>query len=439
MVLAAAAVALLAGWSGSLAYARLAEAEGLRRGAEAQRAARSAEHAAFTEALAAMRPMTIAARPDQSLSSLLEAAAVRREDIARVMAAVRPVFAATRLSPGQPVELVTAAAEGGARLTGLAFHSEPGWAVTVARTYDGRFQAFETATPLQSEVAHVAGAIEGSLYASALARGATDREVADMAEVFGYDVDFQRDIRAGDVFEMVFDREHDELGRTVRTGELMFVALVTRGGPKAFYRFQAPGDAKPEWYDAEGKTARKFLMRTPINGARLSSGFGMRRHPILGYSKLHRGTDFAAPTGTPIFAAGDGVIVQAGTNGGYGRYIRIKHDSAYQTAYAHMSRFAKGMRAGVRVAQGQVIGYVGSTGRSTGPHLHYEVHLRGQQINPMSLRVPTGRRLEGSALAAFQGERARIDALRAAGRAFAASDTAAPSVAFAMAEPRAGR
>ncbi|MEQ1491673.1 MAG: M23 family metallopeptidase, partial [Terricaulis sp.] len=183
-------------------------------------------------------------------------------------------------------------------------------------------------------------------------------------------------------------------------------------GSREFYQFMAPGDSRPDWYDADGKSARRFLMKTPINGARLSSGFGMRRHPILGYSRMHRGTDFAAPTGTAILAAGDGVVERAGPFSSFGNYVRIRHANGYETAYAHMSRFARGMRAGARVRQGQVIGYVGTTGRSTGPHLHYEVLRRGQQVNPMSLRVANGRNLTGRALELFMIERERINTLR---------------------------
>ena len=242
--------------------------------------------------------------------------------------------------------------------------------------------------------------------------GATDREVAALADAFAYDIDFQRDVRSGDDFELVFERYYDDEGNTVRTGEMLFISLESRRGARAFYSFLAPGDTRPDWYDAEGKSARRFLMKTPINGARLSSGFGMRRHPVLGYSRMHRGTDFAAPIGTPILAAGDGTIVRAGPFSSYGNYVRIRHANGYETAYAHMSRFARGMRAGVRVRQGQVIGYVGNTGRSTGPHLHYEVLRRGQQQNPMTLRVANGRNLSGRALELFNIERDRIDTLR---------------------------
>jgi murein DD-endopeptidase MepM/ murein hydrolase activator NlpD len=268
--------------------------------------------------------------------------------------------------------------------------------------------------PVTFENAHISAQVETSLYASALKLGATSREIEALADAFSYDVDFQRDVRAGDHFELVFERYYDDEGNTVRTGDLLFVALESRRGPRAFYAFLAPGDSRVDWYDADGKSARRFLMRTPINGARLSSGFGMRRHPILGYSRMHRGTDFAAPTGTPILAAGEGVVVRAGPNGSYGNYVRIRHGDGYETSYAHMSRFARGLRAGTRVRQGQIIGYVGSTGRSTGPHLHYEVMRRGAQVNPMTLRVANGRNLEGRALELFQIERQRIDTLRQA-------------------------
>jgi murein DD-endopeptidase MepM/ murein hydrolase activator NlpD len=301
-----------------------------------------------------------------------------------------------------------------AELTGVAFRSEPGASVTANRTTAGAFAAREVLMPLTFENAHISAEVDTTLYATALGLGATDREIAALASAFSYDVDFQRDVRPGDHFELVFERYYDDEGNTVRTGDLLFISLETRQGPRNFYAFLAPGDAQVDWYDSDGKSARRFLMRTPINGARLSSGFGMRRHPILGYSRMHRGTDFAAPVGTPILAAGEGTVVRAGPFGAFGNYVRIRHANGYETAYAHMSRFARGIRAGARVRQGQVIGYVGSTGRSTGPHLHYEVLRRGQQINPINLRVANGRNLEGRALELFNIERMRIDTLRRA-------------------------
>jgi murein DD-endopeptidase MepM/ murein hydrolase activator NlpD len=294
----------------------------------------------------------------------------------------------------------------------VAFRSAPGASVTANRTTAGGFAARQVEMPTTFENARISAQVETSLYASALELGATDREIEALADAFAYDVDFQRDVQPGDHFELVFERYYDDEGNTVRTGDLLFVSLETRRGVRNFYAFMAPGDSRLDWYDADGKSARRFLMKTPINGARLSSGFGMRRHPILGYSRMHRGTDFAAPSGTPILAAGEGTVVSAGPYGGYGNYIRIRHANGYETAYAHLSRYARGVRSGTRVRQGQVIGYVGTTGRSTGPHLHYEVSLRGRQVNPMSLRVATGRTLSGRALELFTIERDRIDTLR---------------------------
>jgi murein DD-endopeptidase MepM/ murein hydrolase activator NlpD len=189
---------------------------------------------------------------------------------------------------------------------------------------------------------------------------------------------------------------------------VLFASLTLSGKKKAIYRFKGD-DGHTEYFDEEGRSAQKALMRTPIDGARLSSGFGQRRHPILGYNKMHRGVDFAAPSGTPIYAAGNGTIVYAGRKGGYGNYIRIRHNGNYDTAYAHMTGFARGMRVGRRVNQGQVIGYVGTTGRSTGPHLHYEVLRQGQQVNPMRIRMPSGRTLAGAEMKRFQGLRAALD------------------------------
>jgi murein DD-endopeptidase MepM/ murein hydrolase activator NlpD len=380
----------------------------------AERKLSAAEHRAFTDIMATRQERVIEVEQGETLALLLGRAGFSWRDINAAMAAVGDVFNPRKVRPGQAITVYFDSKDGAARLTGLAFRANPGANVTVSRLFDGAYAAREIQLPLTFEVAHVAAVVDGSLYESALAGGATDKEMEAFSDIFAYDVDFQRDIFPGDPFEMVFERFHDDEGRTVKTGEMLYAALTAREGLRAFYRFKAPGSDAYEWYDSLGKTARKFLMKTPINGARLSSGFGMRSHPILGFSKMHAGVDFAAPTGTPIMAAGDGVVGIAGFNGGYGRYIRLRHEGGYDTAYAHMSAFGKGIRPGVRVRQGQIIGYVGSSGLSTGPHLHYEVLLKGRQINPMSMRVPTGRNLEGPALALFQKERQRIDALRQA-------------------------
>jgi murein DD-endopeptidase MepM/ murein hydrolase activator NlpD len=400
-------VAWNAGLFGGGAAAAAAEEAVIR-----EEAAQRAELLAFTEAYRTHETREIRVGNGETLAALIARAGASVADASAATASISAVYDPRRLRPGQQVSLFFTRRAGEARLTGIAFRSEPGASITANRT-GGGFAAREVLMPVTFEIARIAAPVETSLYASALTLGATDREVAALADAFSYDVDFQRDVRTGDNFELVFERFYDDEGNTVRTGDLLFVSLESRRGDRAFYSFLAPGDARPDWYDAEGKSARRFLMRTPINGARLSSGYGMRRHPILGYSRMHRGTDFAAPTGTPILAAGEGTIVRAGPYSSYGNYVRIRHANGYETAYAHMSRFARGIRAGARVRQGQVIGYVGTTGRSTGPHLHYEVLRRGQQINPVNLRVANGRNLTGRALELFQIERARIDTLRA--------------------------
>ena len=232
----------------------------------------------------------------------------------------------------------------------------------------------------------------------------------EMVQIFSFDVDFQREIQKGDKFEVLYENQLNDDGETVALGPVLFASLSLSGKILGLYRHE-PGNGPVDYFNIKGQSARKALMRTPINGASLSSGYGMRRHPILGYNKMHRGLDFSAPRRTPIVAAGDGVIEVAGRNGSYGKYIRIRHNGTYKTAYAHMKGYARGMRAGKRVRQGQTIGYVGTTGRSTGPHLHYEVLRNGTQMNPRKLKLPTGQKLKGTALAQFERQVRKIRVL----------------------------
>jgi len=406
----AAGLGLGLAWNAGLfggAAAEAAEQELLR-----EAAAREAEHLAFTDVYLRHETREVRVGSGETLAGLLVRAGASPASAGAAVNSLVSVYDPRRMRPGQQITLSFLREGDRAELTGLAFRSDPGASVLANRVSTGGFAAREVLMPVTFENARIAARVETSLYASATALGATAREIEALADAFSFDVDFQRDVRAGDHFELVFERYYDDEGNTVRTGDLLFVSLESRNGQRAFYAFQAPGESRVDWYDADGKGARRFLMRTPINGARLSSGYGMRRHPILGYSRMHRGTDFAAPTGTPILAAGDGTVVRSGPFGAFGNYVRLRHSDGYETAYAHMSRIA--VRSGARVRQGQVIGYVGSTGRSTGPHLHYEVMRRGQQINPMTLRVANGRNLEGRALELFQAERARIDTLREA-------------------------
>ena len=299
-------------------------------------------------------------------------------------------------------------------LNALSIKLEEGRRLLAKRTLTGDYQAMALDARLIARPMTVRGSIKTSLYQDAQTLGAEDQQVVDFAQVFAYDLDFQREVHPGDKFELVFDVMTDERGKVIRRGDVIYAALNGKAVDKAFYRYTTPDEDVTDYFQANGESSTKFLMKTPINGARLSSRFGKRRHPISGYTRLHKGTDFAAPTGTPIYAAGNGVVERASRYGGYGHYIRIRHAKGYKTAYAHLSRYARGVKSGRRVKQGQIIGYVGSTGASTGPHLHYEVYKNGKAVDVMRLKLPTGRKLamDPDVFEAFAVERDRIDAIR---------------------------
>ena len=265
-------------------------------------------------------------------------------------------------------------------------------------------------TKLKKEILYKENIILQSLYRSASQEKIPANIIIDFASIYGFQVDFQRDIRKNDSFQIMYEVFEDENGKIFESGNIIFADLVLREQSNSLYFFK---DEKDEGhYDLNGKSVKKALMKTPINGARLSSSFGMRKHPIDGFTKMHRGTDFAAPKGTPIMASGDGVIIRAKWCGGGGNCIKIKHNSTYSTVYAHMSKFASGMRVGRRVKQGQVIGYVGSTGKSTGPHLHYEVIENGKKINSQTLKLPSGKILKGKNRKLFEVQRIKLDVLK---------------------------
>ncbi len=248
-----------------------------------------------------------------------------------------------------------------------------------------------------------------SIYETALRNKVPATVIEDMIRIYSYDVDFQRKVQPGDSFDVFYAGEDEGATITEKT-EVLFAALTVGGETKKYYRFQTPDDSVVDYYDETGKSAKKFLVRKPVNNAIMRSGFGGRRHPILGYVKMHTGVDWATAYGTPIFASGNGVVEKVGPEGGYGKYVRLKHNNGYETAYGHMSAFAKGMEVGKRVRQGQVIGFVGSTGQSTGPHVHYEILVNGRFVDPMRVKLPRGRSLEGPVMASFEKERDRLDA-----------------------------
>ena len=252
--------------------------------------------------------------------------------------------------------------------------------------------------------------ITSSLYSSAIDIGIQPNVIIDFARIYGFQVDFQRDIWKDDSFQLVYETFLDGNGKILETGNIIYANLILQGRENPLYIFK--NKKGHDHFDQFGKSIRKSLMKTPINGARLSSSFGIRKHPILGFNKMHKGTDFAAPMGTPIMASGNGKIVRARWCGGGGNCVKIKHNSTYSTLYAHMSKFGRGIKEGVRVKQGQIIGYVGSTGMSTGPHLHYEVIVNGRKINSQKLKLPSGKILKGEARTLFEIEKIKIDVLK---------------------------
>jgi len=346
-------------------------------------------------------------RNGDTLMSMILSAGVAREEAHGAVTALRAVYDPRDLRVGQKIHLTLSKDD---NLKEMLLDPNVIRQIAVRRDDATSFRAFETKRTLNRRLNFARGVIGSSLYKAAVDRDVPLSVLAELVRIYSWDVDFQREIQKGDRFEVAYERFVDDKGDVVRHGEVIYAKLVLSGAEKPLYRFETkPG--RSNYFDDKGHSAKRPLLRTPIDGARLSSRFGKRRHPVLGFSKMHRGVDFAARTGTPIYAAGDGVIVYRGRKGGYGKYIRIRHAGRYNTAYAHMSRYRKGVTVGSRVRQGQVIGYVGSTGRSTGPHLHYEILSNGRQVNPLTVKMPSGIKLGRTALAKFQGNRENIDSL----------------------------
>ena len=263
---------------------------------------------------------------------------------------------------------------------------------------------------LNKETIYKENTILQSLYNAATNENIPPNIIVEFARIYGFQVDFQRDIRKKDKFQILYEVFFNEKNEIIETGEILFANLELSGQENSLYYFDKEGSEGH--YDKNGKSVKKALMKTPINGARLSSPFGMRKHPIDGFNKMHRGTDFAAPMGTPIMASGDGVVKKAGWCGGGGNCVKIRHNSTYETVYAHMSKFARGIKSGVRVKQGQTIGYVGSTGKSTGPHLHYEVIVNGKKVNSQKLKLPSGKILKDKDRKLFETKKIKLDVLK---------------------------
>ena len=374
----------------------------------------------------------------EGVVTLLGRAGLDRADVEAAVLALSDAADLTQLQPGDTVEVATrpavvttaqvAAGAAPRRLVRVRVRPEPGATVVAWRDAEG-WTARREEAPVRPRYATASTVITDSLFAAGARADVPAEILARTANLFLYDVDFARDVRRGDRFEVVYEALYDAQGRPMGTGDVVFAAMTWRGGreAKAYYRFDAADTGETgaseaaAYFDASGESARRLLMKTPIEGARVTSRFGPRRHPTLGYRKNHRGVDFGARTGTPIMAAGDGVVVRANRFGSFGNYLRIRHANGYETAYAHLHGFASGVRKGARVRQGDVVAFVGSTGRSTGPHLHYEVHRAGEALNPMTLDMDGGAVLAGEALAAFEGVVGTVDAMRAWPHAVAAA------------------
>ena len=292
---------------------------------------------------------------------------------------------------------------------GFRFSIKPGVDIYILRHPDLGWVAISAIRPIETYIAFIQGSIDDSIYRAALNAGVNEAAFNEYVRIMGFSVDFQREVRRGDKFEMMYAIDRDALSGDVVGVDLQYAGLSLSGDQIGFFRYHS-ADSTVGWYDENGHSAARTLIRTPITGARLSSSFGTRRHPISGFNAMHKGVDFAAPRGTPIIAAGSGVVREAGWKGSYGRYIRIKHNATYDTAYAHMTRIAPRITAGSRVKQGEIIGYVGSTGRSTGAHLHYEILVNNRQVDPMTVRLPTGKQIDPVHLNEFKKQVQMVEA-----------------------------
>ncbi|MGE0154406.1 MAG: peptidoglycan DD-metalloendopeptidase family protein [Reyranellaceae bacterium] len=351
-----------------------------------------------------------------TLAKILTDVGVPVAEATSAVEALRSIFNPRRLQIGQIITVTIApgiSASDTPQLLQMALRPEAERDVAVRRTERGSFGAEEIKYSVNTTVARHAGVIDESLFANGVAAGVPVSILNDLIKAFSYDVDFQRDIQPNDRFEIVFERLYTTDGRLAREGRVLYGELVLRGKKMAFYRYNPPS-GEEDYYGVDGQSIVKALLRTPIDGAKISSRFGMRSHPILGFSRLHAGVDFAAPSGTPIYAAGNGTIEFAGVKGGYGNYVLVRHNSSFSTAYAHMKGFSRAARVGNRVRQGEVIGFVGTTGMSTGPHLHYEVHKGGRPVNPTDVSMPVGPKLVGKDLEKFRAFVAEFDRKRQA-------------------------
>ncbi|OJV13693.1 MAG: hypothetical protein BGO27_00790 [Alphaproteobacteria bacterium 33-17] len=325
-----------------------------------------------------------------TLRSILANADISENDAGNIIKSLKKVYDPSKISIGQNISIFYDDFDK-TSISAVKFSITSEKTIELSKTDEG-FSVKERFIPLVKNYVHVTSKIEGSLFGSTQASDVPSIIAQEFVKQFSYDVDFQRDIHEGDSFDLVYERYYDAYGNYARDGKPIYMSLNLAGEVYKLYYFEGK-DGKGDYYSESGASVRKELLKTPINASRISSGFGLRKHPVLGYSKMHKGVDFAAPIGTPIFAAGDGTIIEMGRKGTYGNYIKLKHGSGYSTAYAHCSKFKKNLKLGTRVQQGEVIAYVGATGRVTGPHLHFEVLKGSQHINPVNAKFASNNKV----------------------------------------------
>ncbi|MDA8933106.1 peptidoglycan DD-metalloendopeptidase family protein [Candidatus Pelagibacter ubique] len=346
----------------------------------------------------------------ETFDKILNNYSIPNEEINQIKKKLNSDYNINNLQPNLEIK-ITIDQSNNKKITSFLFPVSRTEKIQLTRNLDNNlFEKKTIITNLNKKIVFKEGKITQSLYKTAIDLKVQPNVIIEFARIYGFQVDFQRDIRKNDNFQIMYEVFEDDDGKIFETGNIIFADLKLSGKNNALYYFEKKGSEGH--YDENGKSVEKALMKTPINGARLSSAFGMRKHPIDGFNKMHRGTDFAAPMGTPIMASGSGLITRARWCGGGGNCIKIKHNSTYETIYAHMKNFARGIKEGIRVKQGQIIGYVGSTGKSTGPHLHYEVVVNGKKVNSQKLKLPSGKTLRGKEREIFEVEKIKLDVLK---------------------------
>ena len=346
----------------------------------------------------------------ETFDKILNNYSIPNEEINQIKKKLNSDYDINNLKPNLEIK-ITIDQSNNKKITSFLFPVSRTEKIQLTRNLDSNlFEKKIIITNLNKKIIFKEGKITQSLYKTAIDLNVQPNVIIEFARIYGFQVDFQRDIRKNDNFQIMYEVFEDDDGKIFETGNIIFADLKLSGKNNALYYFEKKGSEGH--YDENGKSVEKALMKTPINGARLSSAFGMRKHPIDGFNKMHRGTDFAAPMGTPIMASGSGLITRARWCGGGGNCIKIKHNSTYETIYAHMKNFARGIKEGIKVKQGQIIGYVGSTGKSTGPHLHYEVVVNGKKVNSQKLKLPSGKTLKGKEREIFEVEKIKLDVLK---------------------------